>query len=77
MCETFYIIHLFLFILILITAGMQCSDITLKTLIIALLAASIWPSNRLARTTWHAFGNDPPSHLSLEAASASSFAIRC
>lgn len=47
--EISYVMHISLFILILIAVGVHRSDITLKALIIILVTASMWVSDRIIR----------------------------
>jgi len=53
--EIFHIIHIFMSALILVTVGMHRPDITKKTLVIVVFAASIWVADRILRFLKFAF----------------------
>lgn len=56
----FYVIHISMIIVILITVGLHRPDLTLRTLPIVLFAGSIWLLDRVvrsAKTWWYFFGN--------------------
>jgi predicted ferric reductase len=47
--EIFYIVHILMFMLILVTVGLHRSQLATKTLIIVIFAASIWVADRALR----------------------------
>ena len=47
--EVFYIVHIVMFMLILIVVGMHRPELSTKTLVIVIFAASIWILDRLVR----------------------------
>ncbi|CAI7633256.1 unnamed protein product [Penicillium manginii] len=58
--ELFYMFHIILFILIMITVGMHRPKFSSSTVIIVIFTACLWVSDRLIRTAkicWNFFGN--------------------
>ncbi|KAA6414090.1 MAG: hypothetical protein FRX48_02452 [Lasallia pustulata] len=58
--EVFYVVHISMIIVILITVGLHRPDLTTRTLVIVIFAASCWFLDRVlrsAKTTWYFYGN--------------------
>lgn len=63
--EAFYIVHITMVALILITAGMHRPDLVTKSTFVTIFAASIWFLDRILRGTrmvWYSFGNRATIH---------------
>ncbi|EKV10623.1 Ferric reductase transmembrane component 5, putative [Penicillium digitatum PHI26] len=58
--ELFYMLHIIMFILIMITVGMHRPKFSTSTLIIVIFTASLWAMDRIIRSAkivWNFFGN--------------------
>ncbi|KGO45244.1 FAD-binding 8 [Penicillium expansum] len=58
--ELFYMLHLIMFILIMITVGMHRPDFSTHTVIIVIFTACLWMTDRIirgAKIVWNFFGN--------------------
>ncbi|CZR58623.1 related to ferric-chelate reductase [Phialocephala subalpina] len=63
--EAFYIVHITMFMLILITAGMHRPDLVTKSTYVIIFAAGIWVSDRIlrgSRMLWYSFSNRVTIH---------------